>query len=52
MHMLEEKFSNTGIYTSLALGFEVLRTSDACKTYNLLVDEGRHVVAAMIPSGK
>jgi uncharacterized protein len=30
-------------------GFEVMTTDAACRTFNVLVAEGRHVVAALIP---
>jgi len=31
------------------LGFEVMKTEAACRTFNVLVAEGRHVVAAILP---
>ncbi len=31
------------------IGFEVMTTDAACRTFNLLVAEGRHVVAALLP---
>jgi uncharacterized protein len=31
------------------LGFEVMTTDAACRTFNVLVAEGRHVVAALMP---
>ena len=31
------------------LGFEVMTTDAACRTFNVLVSEGRQVVAAMLP---
>lgn len=31
------------------LGFEVMTTDAACRTFNVLVSEGRKVVAAMLP---
>lgn len=31
------------------LGFEVMTTDAACRTFNVLASEGRHVVAALIP---
>ena len=31
------------------LGFEVMKTDAACRTFNVLASEGRHVVAALIP---
>jgi len=30
-------------------GFEVMTTDAACRTFNVLASEGRHVVAALIP---
>jgi uncharacterized protein len=30
-------------------GFEVMTTDAACRTYNVLIAEGRHVVAALLP---
>ena len=31
------------------IGFEVMTTDAACRTFNVLVAEGRHVVAALMP---
>lgn len=31
------------------IGFEVMKTDAACRTFNVLVTEGRHVVAALLP---
>jgi uncharacterized protein len=31
------------------IGFEVMKTDAACRTFNVLAGEGRHVVAALIP---
>jgi len=31
------------------IGFEVMETGAACRTFNILVAEGRHVVAALLP---
>jgi len=50
MHPIESKLKSPGLYMTLGVGFEVLSTPQACSTYNLLVDEGRHVVAAMLPA--
>jgi len=36
------RFSQAGI------GFEVMDTPAACRTYNVLMSEGRHVVAALL----
>ena len=30
-------------------GFEVMATDAACRTFNVLASEGRHVVAALLP---
>lgn len=30
-------------------GFEVMKTDAACRTFNVLIAEGRHVVAALLP---
>lgn len=32
-----------------SFGFEVMTTDAACRTYNVLAAEGRHVVAALMP---
>jgi uncharacterized protein len=34
--------------TALGVGFEIMDTAAACRTYNVLVLEGRKVVAALI----
>lgn len=31
------------------IGFEVMSTDAACRTFNVLAAEGRHVVAALLP---
>jgi len=31
------------------IGFEVMTTDAACRTFNVLATEGRHVVAALLP---
>lgn len=31
------------------VGFEVMSTDAACRTFNVLASEGRHVVAALLP---
>jgi uncharacterized protein len=33
------------------VGFEVMDTAAACRTYNILMGEGRHVVAALLLPG-
>jgi uncharacterized protein len=32
------------------IGFEVMDTPAACRTYNILIGEGRNVVAAILPA--
>jgi uncharacterized protein len=32
-----------------SIGFEVMTTDAACRTFNVLASEGRHVVAALLP---
>ncbi len=32
-----------------SIGFEVMTTDAACRTFNVLAAEGRHVVAALLP---
>ena len=34
------------------IGVEVMKTSSACRTYNVLVSEGRRVAAALLPAGE
>jgi len=51
MQILESKVGPHSVYITSGLGFEVLSTAVACKTYNFLVDEGRQVVAALLPAG-
>ncbi|MHC8441002.1 MAG: Mth938-like domain-containing protein [Candidatus Eutrophobiaceae bacterium] len=33
------------------VGVEIMDTGAACRCYNLLLEEGRHVCAALMPSG-
>ena len=33
------------------IGVEVMKTDSACRTYNVLVSEGRRVAAALLPVG-
>ena len=33
------------------IGFEVMNTGAACRSYNVLIDEARHVVACLFLSG-
>ena len=37
------------IFFRQQLGFEVMTTDAACRTFNVLATEGRHVVAALLP---
>lgn len=39
-----------GLYRS-RVGFEIMTTGAACRTYNLMLAEGRAVVAALMPTG-
>ena len=38
----------TRAFVSRSIGFEVMDTKAACRTYNILVAEGRQVVAALL----
>jgi uncharacterized protein len=38
-----------GFFFRRSVGFEVMTTDAACRTFNILVAEGRHVVAALLP---
>lgn len=33
------------------IGFEIMDTGAACRSYNLLIDEGRDVAACLLPAG-
>ena len=35
-------------FSRLRIGFEVMDTAAACRTYNVLISEGRYVAAALI----
>jgi uncharacterized protein len=35
-------------FSQARIGFEVMDTAAACRTYNVLMSEGRHVAAALI----
>lgn len=39
----------TRTLTEASVGLEVMDTGAACRTYNILVSEGRKVVAALLP---
>jgi uncharacterized protein len=46
-----QSFPDPGVYAPTAnagVGLEVMDTGAACRTYNILVSEGRRVVAALI----
>ena len=38
--------------TSRNIGFEIMDTGAACRSYNLLIDEGRDVAACLLPAGR
>lgn len=38
-----------GEVLALGIGFEAMDTGAACRTYNILMSEGRRVVAALLP---
>jgi uncharacterized protein len=45
-------FPDPAVYAGVlarGIGFEVMDTGAACRTYNILVSEGRRVVAALLP---
>ncbi len=47
-----QRFPHPRLTASLAgarIGVEVMDTRAACRTYNILVNEGRRVVAALLP---
>ena len=37
------------LFFQRGIGFEVMTTDAACRTFNILVSEGRQVVAALLP---
>ena len=48
---LKHRFPDPALLAPLyraGIGVEVMATEAACRTYNLLADEGRHVLAALI----
>lgn len=48
---LSQKFPDRGILAALyeaRVGFEIMDTGAACRTYNVLVAEGRRAAAALI----
>lgn len=47
-------FPDPALYFSVVgrgIGFEVMDTGAACRTYNILISEGRRVVAGLLPWG-
>ena len=34
------------------IGVEIMKTSSACRTYNVLLSEGRRVAVALLPAGE
>ncbi len=49
-----QSFPEPEVYMELirgGIGFEVMTTQAACRTYNILLSEGRRVVAALIIDG-
>ncbi len=50
----KQLFPPPDIYQAIAahnIGFEVMDTGAACRSYNLLLEEGRHVAAALLMIG-
>jgi uncharacterized protein len=48
---LRQRFVHPSLYNSLIqkhIGLETMNTAAACRTYNILAQEGRHVVAALL----
>lgn len=48
----DQRFPDPGIHVTLArhgIGLEVMDTGAACRTYNILMAEGRRVLAALLP---
>jgi uncharacterized protein len=48
-----QRFPHPGISAALAgarIGLDVMDTPAACRTYNILVAEGRRVLAALLPT--
>ena len=47
-------FPNRALLSYVAskhIGFEIMDTGAACRSYNLLIDEGRDVAACLLPAG-
>jgi uncharacterized protein len=48
-----QQFPEPSLYVALlerGIGVEIMDTGAACRTYNILVSEGRRVVAALLPA--
>jgi uncharacterized protein len=48
---IAHKFPNQSLLsqlTKMGIGIEVMDTKACCRTYNILVEEGRHVAAALL----
>jgi len=48
----KQKFPNTDVLKRLAstqIGFEIMDTQAACRTFNIIMAEGRNVVAGLFP---
>jgi uncharacterized protein len=47
----KQQFAHPNLYRELiraGIGIEFMDTPAACRTYNILVEEGRHVIAAVL----
>ncbi len=47
----KQRFPSPALYTSImvkGIGFEIMDTAAACRTYNILMSEGRRIVAALM----
>lgn len=48
----QQRFPEPRLFAALmdaGVGYEVMNTAAACRTYNILLAEGRRVVAALLP---
>ncbi len=46
-----QRFPSPALYTPIMtrrIGFEIMDTAAACRTYNILMAEGRHIAAALM----
>jgi len=51
----KQQFPNTDVLKQLAkmqIGFEIMDTQAACRTFNIIMAEGRNVVAGLFPSSR